>query len=417
MNASLKAPVDGARLRDLATEHGSYEILQLTTGGYLLKIGVDVSGGHFAIDHSLSVDFQRSPIPIAKNSVKRRMFRDMARGGAVPPVVAYDSGKDRWKIIDGLQRTDVAVEVAKALSALERSDAIAPYAQAELDEIQHLKQARLSLHEFLDRPFFVQVWRQLKADELVRLFMVLNVGQQKVSPRHLLEIIHANVRQMLEEWEIRLLTEKEEKLIPRKRGPHSVSEDSVIPTVTHFRFEYLVDGLKAYVAGEPHIKTSLVLEDAVKTDELVSRSLGERITELGSENCKADFQWVCRDLNNVIQGRYGAHPRWKVAIQNSDNFFIPLLAALGHARANFSNPSAIDDRQQKLIEIVSSSQDPDPLQFLDEEKGLEKLLNDVRSNIGRRRRAIVFLAWREFFRRGIEEPAYPVDWRSASVAV
>lgn len=56
-----------------------------------------------------------------------------------------------------------------------------------------------------------QMWRDLLPDELVRLFMILNVGQQKVSARHLLEVMGSEVRNMFEEWGLRLLTEREEK--------------------------------------------------------------------------------------------------------------------------------------------------------------------------------------------------------------
>jgi hypothetical protein len=55
------------------------------------------------------------------------------------------------------------------------------------------------------------MWRDLLPDELVRLFMILNVGQQKVSARHLLEVMGSEVRNMFEEWGLRLLTEREEK--------------------------------------------------------------------------------------------------------------------------------------------------------------------------------------------------------------
>ena len=77
----------------------------------------------------------------------------------------------------------------------------------------------------------LQIWRGLESDELVRLFMILNAGQQKVSPRHLLEVIHADLRTMFDAWGMRLLTEKEEKMIPRRRGRKS-PEAMAIPSVT-----------------------------------------------------------------------------------------------------------------------------------------------------------------------------------------
>ncbi len=108
------------------------------------------------------------------------------------------------------------------------------------------------------------------------------------------------------------------------------------------------------------MKTTTALQKAVKEDEFVDRSLSTRITELGSENCKHDFRWACLTLNAAIQDKYSdqssaAH----FVIQNSDTFFIPMMAALGSARGQQSIRSAMENRQAKLIEIVKNSKDPE----------------------------------------------------------
>jgi hypothetical protein len=211
---------------------------------------------------------------------------------------------------------------------------------------------------------------------------------------------------------MRLLTEKEEKLVPKRRG-RKPPEAMLIPSVTHFRYEFLVDGLIAYVSRDPQIKTRGVLEDT----EGISQRLSERVMEIGSEVCKADFQWVCLEMNKLVNKRYADVPKWRGIIQTSDNFFIPLMAALGEARARARAQAFIEQRKSELLDAVSKSADEDPLCFYTERTdSLERILDDVRSNIGRRRRAIIYFSWRSFFREGIHESNYPVDWRSAAVA-
>ncbi|MGH7866501.1 MAG: hypothetical protein ACREP9_02455, partial [Candidatus Dormibacteraceae bacterium] len=400
--------------RDLATDRGEFQLIEMTVEDYLKKLGLySPSDRAFHMDESLAVEFQRNPIPIEKNPIKRRMFRDLLRGGTVPPVVAYEP-KDqdrRWQLIDGIQRSHVTVEVARTLRMIERDEETPSFAAEEIQALEGLQQKPLTLDDFLARPFFVQLWKDLEEDELVRLFMVLNVGQQKVSARHLLEVIHTNLRRMFESWNLKLLTEKEEKLVPRRRGKaKSNAEPSTIPTVTHFRFEYLVDGLKAYVSGDPHVKTSALLGEAVANEEMVSQRIGDRVTEIGSETCKSDFIWACTELNRAIQDTYASNPSWRLAIQNTDNFYIPMMAALGEARAQPGTRGALEDRKAKLIEIIRAGGGGDPLNLTVDSVGLQRILDDVRSNIGRKRRAIIFFAWRQFFRQGIYDANYPLDW-------
>lgn len=409
--------------RDLATEHGEFQMLEMTVGDYLQMLGLyDPARRAFTSDQSLSANFQRNPIPIEKNPIKRRMLRDLLRGGTVPPVVihTYDDHERPPRVADGIQRTDVAVETAKVLHALETGETPVAYAMEELDEITRLGHKPLTLDEFLARPFYVVEWRKLEPDELVRLFMVLNVGQQKVSPRHLLEIIHESMKDMFREWDIPLMTEKDEKLQPRRRRAKKDSNVMLlIPQATKpFRFEYLLDGMKAYVEEDPQVKTTVALDKAVKEDEFVDRSLSARITELGSENCKHDFRWACLTLNAAIQSKYAdQNSAAHFVIEKSDTFFIPLMAAIGAARGQASSRIVLEERQAKLLEIITTSSDPDPLQLNDKQRGLFSIQESIRSNIGRQKRALVYIAWKNFFRQGVYDPSCPIDWRDASHSI
>jgi hypothetical protein len=66
---------------------------------------------------------------------------------------------------------------------------------------------------------------------------------------------------------------------------------------THYRYELLIDSLKAYVTGDPHIMTRKLLEG-----EGLSDKFHARIAEVGSEICQHDFKWVCLDLNQRHPG-------------------------------------------------------------------------------------------------------------------
>lgn len=402
-------------IRDLATTRGSYVTRRITVEKYLSGLGLyDPKNPAAKFDAvQVAASFQRAALDIRKNPIKQRMLRDVLRGGTVPPIMLFERPEGTlWQIVDGLQRTHVLTEALKALIAKERGEPMEEFAATQFTAITQHGQGTLSVAEFLKRPVVLQVWRNLEADELIRLFIVLNAGQQKVSPRHLLEVVHDDLRQMFLDWNIRLLTEKDEKTIPKRRGRKSDTSDAV-PSITHFRYEFLVDGLIAYVSRDPQIKTRSVLED----DDALNSRLGERVTEIGSEACKADFQWACLELNKLINRKYADVPKWRGIIQTSDNFFIPLMAALGEARANTKSKAAIDERTAALLELLRTSDDDDPLRFYTSgSDSLESQLDTVKSNIGRKRRSIVYFAWRSFFREGNYAEHYPLDWRGGAAA-
>jgi hypothetical protein len=139
--------------------------------------------------------------------------RSQAADSRLPP-----GNRDLRQTLDGLQRTHTATTAAIALAARARGEPAEDFVEDEIASMEKLKQKPLSLDEFLARPFIYQEWRDLKPEELVRLFIVLNAGQQKVSPRHLLEVIGRYIREMFESWGLQLLTERQEKETPRRRG-------------------------------------------------------------------------------------------------------------------------------------------------------------------------------------------------------
>jgi hypothetical protein len=418
MTMTSKKPLTND-LKDLATRKGGYSLYQTTVGSYLEMMGLyNSSTNTVTWDTSIVVDFQRSVLPINKNPIKRRMFRDLLRGGTLPPIVLYHCEGKRPLIVDGLQRTHVGTQGLSALIGLERGEKLEDFAKEEIKAIEDLKQTLLGVQEFLERPIILQQWSELESDELVRLFMLLNVGQQKVSPRHLLEVMGQQMKEMFMDWGILLLTEVDQKTQPvkRRRRRNSEEEDTrgnITESVSPFNYEYLLNGLYAYVIRNPHIKTKDVLEN---NNEAATLSLAERVPEIGSELCQSDFVWVCNELNDIIQDRYKDDPKWRVAIQNSDNFFIPLMAALGEARHDYNIRDSVEDKKQKLIELIKSSSDPDPLGLSRQDSsGLAIIQKAITSNIGKKQRLIVYNAWRLYFKQGFNDSTYPIDWHNASM--
>jgi hypothetical protein len=404
----------GEEIKDDTTKSGSYSIKMMTVGTFLSNVGVfSPAADETSFDQEVSTSFQRGAISTRSNPIKQGMIRDLLVGGSLPPLVVYersDSSK-KWEIIDGLQRTHAMTEAWRALKTIERGEQLPDCLRIQIESIEDKQQKLLTTGEFLKRPITVQVWQSLDADELVHLFMILNIGQQKVSLRHILEITHAHLRDMFREWGIQVLSEKDEKRTLR-RGRRKSPEMMDIPSIKHFRFELLIDGLISYATQDPQIKTKNVLEDR----ESMNDRLSENVIVIGNESCRRDFKWMCLDLNRQINQKYADEPKWRGIIQTSDNFFIPLMAALGEVRNSMGPHFLFKEREAQLSEVLANRKDDDPLRFFTGAESLEQRLNEVTSNIGRRRRAIVFSAWQSFFKNGIYDLNYPLDWKGSASA-
>lgn len=399
--STTRAPAahESEPVRDLATARGYYITVRTTVGEYLASLGLfDQASRRTNWDISIvHADFQRALIDIKKNGVKKTMLRDVMRGGTLPPVcLAAVEGDESLRpvIVDGLQRTHVELTATKALIAIEAGDELEPFVAQVLEGIHPL-----NVSEHLLRPFEYHLWHDLDPDELVRLFILLNAGQQKVSARHLLEVMGAQLSAMFQSWGLPMMTERQRREQVGRRGA-----DRPIEGVNVFRYEYLINALIAYVDRNPHMKTTTLLQNLSQ-----GGSLDDRITDIDTE-CRADIVWVFRDLNQAMASKYEGHPQWEHAVMSSDTFTYPLLAALGAARDFPAGRPAIEDRKAKLLQLLGGPSD-DPLALMGEGPDrLGTILAGISSNIGRRRRVITFGAFRRYFRHGPERPDYPLDW-------
>jgi hypothetical protein len=85
------------------------------------------------------------------------------------------------------------------------------------------------------------------------------------------------------------------------------------------------------------------------------------------------------------------------------------LAALGRAREHGA-AAQVQDRKATLLALLENGGE-DPLTLTgDNPRSLDSIMGGITSNIGRRRRVIVFEAFNRFFENGPARRGYPLDW-------
>jgi hypothetical protein len=411
----------GAPVRDLSTDRASRTTVTTTMGKYLMTLGLYDPNTRAAIwdPATLHMEIQRAVIDIRKNHIKRTMLRDVMRGGTLPPTCLVEEIDEeeaaRRSIIDGLQRTHVSTIALMTLLALEHDEEVDDHIAELVESIHDMGQHQLSVDEFVARPFEFQLWRDLTPTELVRLFMILNAGQQRVSPRHLFEIMGRQLRALFDSWGVPMLTERERRQGPGRRRPGR----DPIEGATVYRYEYLLGGLMAYLDRNPHMRTSLVLQASVDNAALTlptsGAALETRMLDIGEDTLRDDLKWVFINFREAMKVKYAGVSAWENAVMQSDTFVFPLLASLGRARENVPRAD-VEARKTWLIETLESDElDPLALGRGDDEDEarlnlLSTILNSISSNIGRRRRIIVFQAFNSYFERGPARRGYPLDW-------
>ena len=167
--------------------------------------------------------------------------------------------------------------------------------QREIDLIEDLGGRVISREELMTQPIVAQVWRGLSTTERMRLIMLLNLTHRPISPGDLFDSHEAELRAAFESWGIKLLTSDQEKAIPRRRG-RKPPELMPIPSIYHYRYEFLVQALLAYLVGDPQIKTKTLSRQDLSPEQCLN--------EFFSEMCQTDFRWACVGLNRSINKKY-----------------------------------------------------------------------------------------------------------------
>ncbi len=396
-------------IRDLSTKKGSSQIIQWTVKGYLTQLNLWDGGNVKDLESDTAANFQRGILNIDTNKIKQKMFHDLLIGATLPPLIVYDNGAS-WEIIDGLQRTSVIVEVLKTIRILElgelEKNKIRKFASVMIAEMEKNNEPHLTSDDFLEQSIVVQLWKDLESDELTRLFMILNRSQQRVPDRHLLEVTRAELEQIFVDWGLLVSTLRTEKEHPGQRGRRSKAEVAAHPELEKlftFRFEYLINGAIAYATQDQHTKTTGTLHEDDTT-------FNQSLNIIRSDTCEHDFKWVCCDLHDIMLNKYGKSKKDNVLL--SEAFFISTMAALRFARTDTTIMSLVETRQADLIDLLSKSETTDPMVILeDTERGYNNIKFDAGSNIGKKQRNMVFLAWKQYFMNGARDPRYPINWQ------
>jgi hypothetical protein len=92
------------------------------------------------------------------------------------------------------------------------------------------------------------------------------------------------------------------------------------------------------------------------------------------------------------------------------------MASIGWARRHPKLAELVEIRQRELLDLLEKTESDDPMVFEDKSRGLGQISETVKSNIGRKRRAIVYSAWRHFFQHGVPDPEYSFDWEFAAIS-
>ena len=387
-------------IRDLTTKKGTCRIIQLSVEQYLkqLKVWDGTTVGNLETD----AKYQRGILDINTNKIKQKMFYDLIRGGTLPPLIVHDKGNS-WDIIDGQQRSHVITEVLKTIRIVELGETqIKKFANEKLEKMEKNGETYLTSDDFLARPIVVQVWTDLDEAEAAELFMLLNHSQQRVSNRHLLEIGQAELEQIFVNWGLPVTTQRNEKEHPGHRGKPPKGE--VRAAKAHaFRLEYLINGAIAYTASppDPHTKTTGILHE----DDIV---LNQSLTTITSKHCEHDFKWVCIVLLEIMLSKYG---KSKSNVLLSDSFFVATMAALSWARQDSTIAMSVESRQTELIDLLNSSETTDPMVLEDGPRGLNNITITAKASIGKKKRNMVYMAWKQFLINGVRDTSYPINWQ------
>ncbi len=390
--------------RDYSTDNGSNQVMELTVGQYLEKIGVYDGGIIRENWENIGADFQRGILPINTNHIKKEMLHDLLRGGTLPPLIIYEE-EEIWKIMDGLQRSSVLVEALKAIIAHNSGETQQPYAQKEIDKIIESGQDILIKDDLLNGPIIIQVWTDLTATERKRLFLLLNHSQQRIDNRHIIEVAKSELLEIFVDWGISVSTEKSEKYNPRHPGKKT--QANKIADKKPFKFEVLIGGLRAYNKRKHNITTSNTLHPKKGKTAPIDDKDAESTQ---NQYCETDFKWVCIELCNAIRKAYGANTGRDILL--NDTFLIPVMAALGFTRNDTTTMSLVGSRQADLIDLLANSTSEDPLVLEDPKRGLNKIGLDSTTNIGAQKRGMIFHAWVKYFENGAaRDSEYPIDWQ------
>ena len=248
-------------------------LVELTIGDYL----------EIARDMLKANDFQRKRV--IRSTVSKQLKEDLRVGCTIPPIIlalakdATDNSFDYKKIeddsirkfieeafknkklsiVDGLQRTNVLLELEKDLLS-----------DNSIETLMFLKKQKIRTEVYVG------------IDRLGILYRMIthNTGQQAMSLRHLTEILYYDYTKIKWERDIKFITQK--------------SGERAFDNTTEFSFKMIIDGFNSYISGVEFILT--------KTDVLSNIRNIKKIEELrkNQEDAFKDFVLIYQSFLEKI---------------------------------------------------------------------------------------------------------------------
>ena len=324
--------------RELSTKAGEVTFKTMTFGSYLAALNIFDPKSHTVNFESdkVALSIQRAALAIQSNPIKQEMALSLCKGGLLPAFALQEEADGTLRILDGLQRSHVVATVMDCLVKHEAGDedSIPDYARKILDKV---RSQLITAEEFTKRPIYLQIYKNLTTAESVRLFIVLNLAQQKLSLRHLLESLHHQCESLFTSWGIQTTTERTEKArVPGARGRPAGAKGKKAEAPV-YKLEFLVNSVQAYTTFNHQTRTKQTVTEAYHSssaDDMIELgpNLISNLMKVGDAVSRSDFRFLFRDLALEIQRIYEANHKWRHALSTSDNFAYPIAASLGKVR-------------------------------------------------------------------------------------
>lgn len=230
--------------------------------------------------------FQRRVLPPTRNRVFRKLIDDLKAGATIPALsiavlvpftITEESSLDEVKnqlsavkpndisILDGIQRTNCLIEVRNSLTGPE-------------------------LENFLNSKVRMEVWVNISLMGLLYRMVALNAGQTVMTIRHQLEILHAPLKQELQNIVPGLeLLEENERSGNRNK-------------VLQFNFSFIVESFMAFLSGDPHVDKRNELAQRLEKIDFMEKHSN---VVLNSRQEVENFSFVIGELDQMICNKYG----------------------------------------------------------------------------------------------------------------
>lgn len=236
-----------------------------------------------------SNDLQRRRV--IKSTISRQLKADLQTGCTMPSIILaisedivddsydYNNAKEtliqkiitnaflqnKLLIIDGLQRTNILIELEKEL----RQD-------NNIKDLEQLKKQTLRLEVYVGIDKLGILYRMI----------TLNTGQQTMSLRHLMEILYMDYVEISWNDNIKLITQKDGQKIPA--------------TTTDLSFKNVLDGFNAYLTGSEQLLKKVDVLSNIRNIKKISA------IRKNEKDTFKDFVWTyhkfLEKMNEISEG-------------------------------------------------------------------------------------------------------------------